>query len=110
MPIFLPHEGADMAPADLAAPVPEGIPDAPRAEIGLVQVDPVDQVHELSVSVAYQNRNVVDARPGEVEDLALLCQRQRMLPVDHFFALDPSMRPSAIDKKSFSIANWPIFA
>jgi len=31
-----------------------------------------------------------------------------MLPVDHFFALDPSMRPSATDKKSFSIVSAPI--
>ncbi len=33
-----------------------------------------------------------------------------MLLVDHFFALGSPMRPSAPDKKSFSIANCPILA
>jgi hypothetical protein len=33
-----------------------------------------------------------------------------MLPGNHFFALDPSMRPSATAKKSFSMASCPIFA
>ena len=37
-------------------------------------------------------------------------QRQGMLPGNHFFALDPSMRPSATAKKSFSMASCPIFA
>jgi len=27
--------------------------------------------------------------------------------LDHFFALGPSMRPSATDKKSFSIVSFP---
>src|SRR5271169_1237511 len=31
-----------------------------------------------------------------------------MFPVDHLFALGSAMRPSATDKKSFSIANCPI--
>jgi hypothetical protein len=31
-------------------------------------------------------------------------------PVYHFFALGTPTRPSALDKKSFSIANCPIFA
>ena len=33
-----------------------------------------------------------------------------MFMIDHRFALDPPMRPSALSKKSFSNANRPIFA
>ena len=32
------------------------------------------------------------------------------LAIDHRFALDPSIRPSARSKKSFSSASWPILA
>jgi hypothetical protein len=63
----LPHEGADMASADLVTFVPECIPDPPRPQVRLVQMDPVDETHEFSVLVIDQNRYVVDARPGEVE-------------------------------------------
>ena len=33
-----------------------------------------------------------------------------MVAIDHRFALDPSIRPSARSKKSFSSASWPILA
>jgi hypothetical protein len=44
----LSHEGPDMASPDLVASIPQCIPDPPRPQGGLVQVDPVDEVHELS--------------------------------------------------------------
>ncbi|MBN1265070.1 MAG: hypothetical protein JXA25_06240, partial [Anaerolineales bacterium] len=41
---------------------------------------------------------------------APLIYRQGIYPFDHFFELGSFMRPSATDKKSFSIASCPILA
>src|SRR5664279_4942237 len=108
--VHLPHESTHVAPADLMPFVPQFVPYASRAEVGVVEVYLIDEAHQFPVLVAHQHRDVIDARPGEVEYAALCRQWQRMLPDNHFFALDPSMRPSATAKKSFSIASWPIFA
>src|SRR5664280_3123375 len=70
----------------------------------------VHETHELSIFVTYRGGHVVDARPGEFQYMTLLCNRQRIFPVNHFFALGSPMRPSALDKKSFSIASCPILA
>src|ERR1035437_11002393 len=73
-------------------------------------MNPVHEAHEFPVLVAHRDGYVVDARPGELQYTALLCNRQRVFPVNHFFALGSPMRPSALDKKSFSIASCPILA
>lgn len=83
----LPHKGAHMVSADLVASIQECILDTPRAQIGLIQVDSVAQVHKLSVFVAYGDRDIVDACPGQVEYPALLCDWQGMFSGNHFFAL-----------------------
>ena len=105
-----PHPDADMACDSLVAPVPEFVPDASGAHKRVLQMNLAHETHEIPVSIAYRHRAVVNTRPGEIQQSALPCEWQRMLPADHFFALDPSMRPSATDKKSFSIASSPIFA
>src|SRR5208283_2564453 len=106
----LPHEGTHVAPAHFMALVPQFVSDASGPCIGTLQVYLIDEAHEFPVLVAHEHRDIVDARPGEIEYFALCRQRQGMLPGDHFFALDPSMRPSATAKKSFSMASWPILA
>jgi hypothetical protein len=70
----------------------------------------IDEGHKFPVFVADENGDVVDTRPGEVEYFALRGNRHGMSPDNHFFALGHSTRPSAMDKKSFSMASWPIFA
>ena len=67
-----------MAPADLLASVPQFVPDAPGPRIGTVQMDLIDEAHQLPVFVACRNGRIVDARAGEVKNTALLCQRQWM--------------------------------
>src|SRR5271157_2276854 len=104
------HESAHAASADLTALVPQFVSHAPGPCVGALQVYLVDEAHQFPVLIAREHRDIVDARPGEIEYFALCRQRQGMLPGDHFFALDPSMRPSATAKKSFSMASCPIFA
>ncbi len=71
----LPHECPYMAPADPVAPVQKLVLDAPRPPVRLLQMDFVNETHEFTVPVVHQYGPVVDARPGEVENLALLRQR-----------------------------------
>ena len=76
----------------------------------MIEMGLVHDTHEFHVPAACRHRGVVDAGAGEVEYPALLRYGQRMVPVDHFFALASSIRPSATDKKSFSIDSCPILA
>lgn len=55
------HEGANMASAYLVALVQEFIPDASAAEKRVLQMNLVDQTHEIPIFVAYRHRGVVDA-------------------------------------------------
>src|SRR6478752_3643198 len=75
-----------------------------------VQVQLVKASHQYQVALAHRLRQVVDVRAKDLHQLGLPAYRQFMCAIDHFFALAPSIRPSAPAKKSFSSASWPILA
>src|SRR5665811_1756854 len=74
------------------------------------QVDLVHGGHQGKVRLARRYRLALHARAGEAEKLGLPGNRQGLPFVDHRFALVPLMRPSAPDKKSFSMVSSPILA
>src|SRR5512147_1176999 len=99
-----------MAPADLDAPSLKLIPNLSAAVKGILQMDLINHPHQIHVRLRYRHRLIVITRTPDLQNLALPADRQFVGPVNHFFALDPSIRPSATAKKSFSIVNRPIFA
>ena len=70
----------------------------------------VDLAHQRQGGRRDRLGDGIHRRPRDRQDLALLHHRQRVLPVNHRFALASWVRPSAPAKKPFSIANWPILA
>jgi hypothetical protein len=74
------------------------------------QMDLINLPHNLDVSRAQRYRSVIDAGSIQIQKIALPRHRKLILLIDHRFALASPTRPSAPDKKSFSIESWPIFA
>src|SRR5680860_494686 len=56
-----PQEGANMAPANLVALVPEFVLDASAAHKRILQMNLVHETHEIPIPIAYRHRGVVDA-------------------------------------------------
>src|SRR3546814_15324592 len=71
----------------------------------------VDPTQDRQVAVRHRPRQIVDAAAADPELPRLGGQRQRMITVDHRFALGnrPAF-PSAPAKKSFASVNSPILA
>ena len=93
----------------LAEPV-EGKVTLSAAVKGIFQLDLVNKSHQIHVRLIHRDRLVVITRTSDFQQTALPADRQFVGPIDHFFALDPSIRPSATAKKSFSIVSCPILA
>jgi len=55
------HEGPDVASAHFVALVQEFIPDTSATQKRELQMNLVDQTHEIPLFVAYRNRRVVNA-------------------------------------------------
>ena len=55
------HEAADVASAHRVALVQEFIPDASATQERELQMNLVNQTHEIPIFVAYRHRGVVDA-------------------------------------------------
>src|SRR5688572_30740772 len=72
---------------------------------GEVQVQLVEASHQHQVGLAYRLGQVIDIGARDLEQLGLPAHRKIVTGIDHFFALAPSMRPSAPAKKSFSNAS-----
>ena len=104
------HQAAYPVTPHVMASCPQLIADLPAAVERVRQMDLVDLTHQLPILRAQRNRPVVDARPAQIQKLALPGHGKIIRPVDHFFALGSPMRPSATDKKSFSIDSCPILA
>ena len=104
------HEGGYVVAADEEAPVKEFVLDPPAPVKGKLQMDLVDGRHEGQIPVARARGLVIEARAGEVEKVSLSGEGQGVVFVDHLFALGPCVRPSAADKKSFSMVSSPILA
>ena len=92
------------------SPVTEFVPYPPGSVEGKLQVDLIDRRHEGKIALADPHGLVVEAGTGEGEKTSLIGHGQRVSPVRHRFTLVPLMRPSAPDKKSFSMVSSPILA
>src|SRR5665811_697437 len=106
----LAHEGGHVPSAHVKAAVKQLSPYPSDVVEWELQVDLVHGGHQGQITLSGSDRLVVDACAGEVEKTRLPADRHGMGPVDHRFALVPPMRPSAPDKKSFSMVSSPILA
>src|SRR3546814_17191874 len=71
----------------------------------------VDPTHDRQIAVRHRPRQIVDAAAADPELPRLGGQRQRMITVDHRFALgNRTAFPSAPAKKSFASVNSPLLA
>lgn len=85
--------------------------DLAAAEERMLREHAVDLVHQFQRLSIHTNRHVMQRRPADLEQLALLCQAQvGVIPVDYRFVFTRAHRFSPCDKKSFSTASLPIFA
>src|SRR5204863_4163879 len=76
----------------------------------ILQVQPIEAVHERQLRLRHRPWQVVDAATADVEGLRLLADRQIVPAVNHRFALSNPALLSAPSKKSFSNVSSPIFA
>jgi len=104
------HEGRDVVSSCHESQVPEFIHKPAGPVEGQLEVDLIHGGHDEKIGLAHRNRLVVEARSGEVEKTGLMRKRQGVGLVDHRLALVPFTRPSAPDKKSFSMVSSPILA
>ena len=81
-----------------------------RSARGTLHVEPVDLLHDGKVLFALFPETVVGRRTAQFDQSALANYGQAMRARYHSAALGYRSRPSAFDKKSFSIDNSPIFA
>src|SRR6202050_5637014 len=75
-----------------------------------LQMQLVQNPHQLQISLRQVPRDVVNARPAQIQQLGLALHRYLTIPLDHRFTLGPGNFPSAPSKKEFSIVSSPIFA
>jgi hypothetical protein len=73
-------------------------------------MDLVNLAYQFSIGLTQRNRFIVDSGSVQIQNLALPRDRQSVFFINYRLALAPSMRPSAMDEKSFSIDSWPILA
>jgi hypothetical protein len=79
-----------VTPAHVLVPQsPELVHDPAAAVEEIFQVNLIDMSHHLQVTLFERLGLVVEGGPGKLEQVALPGGRQRMLGVDHFFALVP---------------------
>src|SRR5438552_9161520 len=75
-----------------------------------LQMQLVQNPHQLQIPLRQIPRHVVNARPTQIQKLRLALHRYLAVPLDHRFPLRPGNFPSAPSKKEFSIVSSPIFA
>ncbi len=97
------HQAAHPVASHVIAFGPELVPDLAAAVEREGQMDLVDPAHQLQILRAQRNRLVVETRPAQIQKSALPGHGKSIPLVDHRLALASPMRPSATDKKSFSI-------
>ena len=73
-------------------------------------MQPVDLAHEFEISRRHRARQVIHRAACDAGGFGLLRDAQRMITVDHRFALSNPALVSAPSKKSFSSVSSPIFA
>src|SRR5438477_1342804 len=99
-----------MPAADLAPLQSQQAAQHTRTGEGILQVQPIETLHDGEIGFRHRTRQVIDAAPADPQSLSLLGDRQIVLTVDHRFALSNPALVSAPSKKSFSSVNSPISA
>jgi len=104
------HQRADVTSSGFVPDGSEQVSQHACAGEGIVQMQAVDLAHQLEVGRRDRLFDVVQGATGNLQQFGLAGYGQGVLVIDHRLALASSTRPSARSKKSFSNANWPIFA
>src|SRR5881394_4462746 len=99
-----------MPAADLAPLQSQQAAQHTRTGEGILQVQPIETLHDGEIGFRHRTRQVIDAAPADPQSLSLLGDRQIVLTVDHRFALSNPALVSAPSKKSFSSVSSPILA
>src|SRR5664279_2550757 len=99
-----------MPAADLAPLQSQQASQHTRTGEGILQVQPIETLHDCKIGGRYRARQVIDAAATDLQNFRLLGDRQIVLAVDHRFALSNPALVSAPSKKSFSSVNSPILA
>ena len=105
-----PHQRFDVTPAGLAPIGSQKTAQHPRPRKRELQMQPVDLAHEFEIGRRHRARQVIHRAARKAGGLGLFRDAQRMITVDHRFALSNPALVSAPSKKSFSSVNSPIFA
>src|SRR5215207_6233032 len=86
-------------PADLAPLQSQQAAQHTRTGEGILQVQPIETLHDGEIGFRHRTRQVIDAAPADPQSLSLLGDRQIVLTVDHRFALSNPALVSAPSKK-----------
>ena len=105
-----PHQRLDMTASDLAPPQSQQAAQHTRTCEGVLQVQPIELLHDIEVGWRHRARHIINAAPADLQNLCLLGDRQVVVTVDHRFALSNPALVSAPSKKSFSSVSSPILA
>ncbi len=104
------HQRSDVEPPSLDALPGQLVAQHARPHERMFQVQFVDFAHQRQIGRADRLGQVVDRPPADVEQAGLTCDAKFVVTVDHGFALRNPALVSALSKKSFSSASWPILA
>jgi len=99
------HQGRDMFTANHEAILAQHVPKHTGSGKGVLQMQSVDLSHQLQVIIGNRSRQIVHAATTDPDNLGLLADGQRMVTVNHFFALSNPALVSAPSIKSFSRVN-----
>src|SRR4051794_40738030 len=99
-----------MAATDCDAVLVQEIPQHPAPRKGKFEMQLVHPPHHGEIGRRDRTRPIVDAAAADPERLRLLSDGERMVALDHRFALRRPALPSAPDKKSLVSVNSPILA
>ena len=106
-----PHQALYALAVDLkAVAIPKVISQSARAFKGALQMQLIQLAHQIDVLGTGTCRFSVGGGAADIQRPALSTDGEFMCPVQLFFALGHTQRPSALAKKSFSSANSPILA
>src|SRR5262245_38958262 len=104
------HQRLHVTPAHLAPFGSQKTAQHPRPCERELSMKRVDLLHEHQVFRRHRAGQVVDRAPRDADQLGLLRNAQRVITVDHRFALSNPALVSAPSKKSFSSVSSPILA
>src|SRR5437879_13536139 len=99
-----------MPAADLAPLQSQQASQHARTGEGILQVQPIETLHDRQIGVRHRARQIVDAAAANLQNLRLPGDRQIVFTVDHRLALSNPALVSAPPKKSFSSVSSPILA